>query len=302
MQTVEPVRRTPEIEDFTNRWLIHPLAGRLVPRLAAWRVSANAVSLAGMACGVLAGFAYYHYRIPRYAVAGFALMIAWHVLDGADGQLARLTRTQSESGKVLDGVCDYVTFIAVYVALAAAMRPEIGVWAWVLAATAGLCHAIQAAAYEAQREDYRYFATGAAPMRANPGPPVREMGPAPRSRVRRAFDALHDGYQRVQRRATSGQAPDRRRLSAALERSPAGVPDLSRRYRDAFAPALRRWSILSSNYRTLGIFLCAWFKAPVVYFAFEIVGLSAILAGLSVDQRLRYARFLATIEAACASR
>ena len=44
------------------------------------------------------------------------------------------------------------------------------------------------------------------------------------------------------------------------------------------APQLRGWSILSANYRTLGIFLSALFKVPEVYFAFEILGFSVILA------------------------
>ena len=43
----------------------------------------------------LAGVAYAHYQDPRLTLAGFILMIAWHVMDGADGQLARLTHAQS---------------------------------------------------------------------------------------------------------------------------------------------------------------------------------------------------------------
>lgn len=264
-------------------------------------VSANAVSLAGMACGLLAGVAYYHYAVTRYAVAGFGLMIAWHVLDGADGQLARLTRTQSETGKVLDGLCDYATFIAVYVALAAAMRATLGDWAWALVATAGLCHAIQAAAYEGQREAYRFFASGPTSAAANAGAPAGSASAATRPRAQRVVDGLHRVYQRVQRRATRRQAGYRRALRAALERSPACAAGVRERYRDAFAPAVRRWSVLSSNYRTLGIFLCAGFKVPAVYFVFEIVGLGAILAILNTDQRLRYARFLRRIDTACAS-
>ncbi len=301
MAPVEPVRRTPEIEDPSNRWIIHPLAGWLVPRFAARHLSANAVSLAGMACGVLAGVAYYHDTDPRAVIAGFGLMLAWHVLDGADGQLARLTGTQSETGKVLDGLCDYVTFIAVYVALALAMRASFGVWVWALVALAGLSHSIQAAAYEAQREDYRGFATGVGPRRADEGPAAGDARAAARSGVPRGFAGLHRVYQRVQRRATRGQTSYRRALRAVFERFPARAAVLRERYRDAFAPALRRWSVLSSNYRTLGIFLCTAFKAPAVYFAFEIVGLSAILGLLSVDQRLRYARFLRRIDRECAS-
>ena len=112
-QGAEPARRLEEIEDPTNLWFVHPLSERLVPLLARAGVHPNAVSLAGMACGAAAGFSYHRVHDPRAVVAGFALMLAWHVLDGADGQLARVTGKQSPTGKVLDGVCDYVTFAAV---------------------------------------------------------------------------------------------------------------------------------------------------------------------------------------------
>ena len=301
MPTVEPVRRTPEIEEFTNRWLIHPLAARLVPCFAAMRVSANVVSLAGMTCGLLAGFAYYHYADRWYALAGFALMIAWHVLDGADGQLARLTRTQSELGKVLDGICDYVTFIAVYVALAAAMRPAFGVRAWALVAVAGACHALQAAAYEATREDYRSFASEPTPLPSG----TARGGASDRASargLRRVFARLDAYYQRVQRELAGGHARYRRRLTDVLDHSPGREASIRAGYRASFAPAVRRWSVLSSNYRTFGLFLGAWFQAPAAFFEVEILGLSAVLAILSVDQRLRYVRFLRRIEDACASR
>ena len=132
-----PVRRTSEIEEATNRAFIHPLAARLVPLFARLGIAPNAVSLAGVALGIAAGFAYYHFQDWRYAFAGFALMLAWHVLDGADGQLARLTGRQSALGGVLDGICDYVTFIAVYAGFALALAPLFGPGVWALVIAAG---------------------------------------------------------------------------------------------------------------------------------------------------------------------
>src|SRR5580658_8222664 len=115
-----PIRRTSEIEELSNLYFIHPLAARLVPFFARLHVTPNAVSILGMLFGILSAFAYYRYWDPRFAIAGFALMIAWHVMDGADGQLARYTQSYSYLGKMLDGIADNVTFAAVYAALALA--------------------------------------------------------------------------------------------------------------------------------------------------------------------------------------
>ncbi|HET7334107.1 MAG TPA: CDP-alcohol phosphatidyltransferase family protein, partial [Rhizomicrobium sp.] len=153
MEAAESARRTREIEEITNLYFIHPVASWLTQFFARLHVSANAVSLTGMLFGILAGFSYYHYQDVRFAIAGFVFMIGWHVMDGADGQLARLTHTQSEAGKVLDGICDYVTFIAVYVALALTLSRSEGGWIWLLVIAAGASHAAQAAAYEAQRQE-----------------------------------------------------------------------------------------------------------------------------------------------------
>lgn len=292
----EAVRRPPEIEDPTNLYFIHPLAGALTPLLADLRIAPNAVSVAGMSFGVLAGVAYYHFESVRFAVAGFALMIAWHVMDGADGQLARLTHSQSLTGKILDGICDYVTFIAVYVALAAALDRHYGGWVWALVFAAGVCHVIQSASYEVQRQDYYFFGLGRMSAELlRPGQSSRrDSGAAPALRVVETLNRLYVG---LQWRVSGVRAELRGRLTAVLAREPQRAASIRRRYRETFAPAVRRWSVLSSNYRTLGIFIGAVLAAPQYYFEFEIVGFTAILAILSLRQQARYARFLRNLDA-----
>lgn len=297
MQSGEPVRRPAEIEDFTNLCLIHPLASRLTPLLADLHIPPNAVSVTGMVFGLLAALAYYRYQDVRYAIAGFVLMVAWHVMDGADGQLARLTHSQSQTGKVLDGICDYVTFIAVYVALAAALSRKIGDGAWALAAVAGVCHAVQSASYEVQRQDYHFFGLGrpSAELPGSGGPPKGGPGAPP---VPRLLEMLHGLYLHLQRRVSGLSVELRGKLATLLEGEPERAALIRQRYRETFAPAVRRWSVLSANYRTLGIFIAALLTVPQYYFEFEIVGFSVILAVLSLDQQARYARFFGSLEAA----
>lgn len=293
METAEPVQRTLEIEEVTNLYFIHPIAARLVPVFAALRIPPNAVSIAGMLFGMLAGVAYYHSENPRHAVAAFVLMIAWHVMDGADGQLARLTKSQSASGKVLDGICDYVTFISVYVALALSLAREHGAWIWALVVVAGICHAVQAAAYETQRQEYNFWGLGrksaefvelTAPAGNSDGSPVRRLS-----------DSLHRGYVKLQFAAAGVTQEFQHALTRALQQRPDQAESVRQRYRETFAPLVRRWAVMSSNYRTLGIFLCAVLGAPQAYFWFEIVGFSAISALLLAARRRRYRAFFESL-------
>ncbi len=291
VEAVEPVRRLAEIEDATNLWVVHPVSNRLTPLLAAAGVHPNAVSLAGMACGAAAGVAYHGWRDPWLVVAGFALMLAWHVLDGVDGQLARLTRTQSATGKVLDGVCDYVTFAAVYLGLASALAGERGAWVWGLVVLAGGCHAVQAALYETQRQDYLFWGWGR--RSAETAAPAED--PAGRG-VARFAGRLHRGYARVQALGGGVSAGDRRRLAAALDARGGGAAAVRRLYRATFAAPLRRWSVLSANYRTVALFGFALAGVPLWYFVWEIAGLGGVLGVLLVRQGGRYRGFFARLD------
>jgi phosphatidylserine synthase len=297
VETSEPIRRISEIEEITNLYIIHPLASRLTRVFARLGISPNAVSLAGMALGVLAGLAYYRYADPLWAVAGFILMVAWHVMDGADGQLARLTNAQSELGKILDGICDYVTFIAVYSALAAALTPRYGGWVWALAIVAGICHSVQAAAYEVQRQEYNFWgwdqkSAEFLPLDAGPGRIVG--GPL----VPRVADTIHRLYVRCQVLVAGTVIAFHKKMAALLAAQPERTAFFRERYRTQFAGSVRIWSIMSANYRTLGIFIAVMAGKPLYYFWFEIVGFNLIMIFFISRQRAAYERFFAGIQAA----
>jgi phosphatidylglycerophosphate synthase len=245
------------------------------------------VSLAGMGCGMLAGLAYYHYREAGAALIGFLLMIAWHIADGADGQLARLTHAQSEIGKVLDGICDYVTFISVYAGLGLAMARQDGAAVLIVVVLAGACHAAQSAAYEAERQDYVFWAWGRGSLPAA----IRTVDRG--RKFAGIFGVLLGAYELLQR-LMGNSAGFNRALNARLDADPAAEA-IRARYRARFAPAIRSWSILSSNYRTLAIFICALLGLPILYFLFEIIILSAILFILGRRQSARTAGFLAEL-------
>ena len=276
----EPIRRTTEIEEITNLYFIHPLAGRLVPFFARLRIPPNAVSMTGMLFGILAAFAYYRYADVRFAITGFVLMIAWHVMDGADGQLARFTHSYSYFGKVLDGISDNVTFLAVYSALAIALSHEYGGWMYALVALSAVCHAIQSASYEAQRQEYEYLGRGKKPQEPPPRNSSERNGDGPPV-IRWLFDFLHRLFFNGLSFPTAGITRKfRETIAATLRQEPGRETLIRERYREILAPQLRHWSILSANYRTLGIFISTLFEAPQYYFGFEIIGFSAALAVL----------------------
>jgi phosphatidylglycerophosphate synthase len=275
-----PTRRTTEIEEITNLYLIHPLASRLVPIFARLHVTPNAVSILGLVFGILSACAYYRYWDPRFAIAGFALMIAWHVMDGADGQLARYTQSYSYFGKMLDGIADHVTFIAVYAALAVTSSRQHGNWVYLLVAMSAVFHAIQSASYETERQEYETLGWAKKPQ--DPPPRNREArGRRGPGGIRWALDFLHRLFFFGLSFPTAGiNRKFRETILEALQNDPGKAQLVRQHYRETLAPQIRSWSVLSANYRTLGIFISTLFKAPEYYFGFEIVGFSVVLAVL----------------------
>lgn len=115
--------------DPAMRPLVGPPLERAGTWLAARRVSANAVTLTGLAIGllVLPSLAYQQYE------AALVVILANRLCDGLDGAIARRTGPTAFGG-YLDIVCDAVFYAAVPLGFALA-DPRNGPWAALLLAT-----------------------------------------------------------------------------------------------------------------------------------------------------------------------
>jgi CDP-diacylglycerol--serine O-phosphatidyltransferase len=237
------------IEDPSNLWLIHRLADALLPLAIRAGIHPNLVSFTGMGCGLAAAAAYWHWQRPGMALLGLGLMLAWHVCDGLDGKLARATGKFSALGRLVDGICDYVTFISVYLALVFSLADWQGALA--LALASGACHVLQSAWYEGCRESRKRRARG-------------DFARQPRPR---AGWVVERGYNRLEALGQGNAA-----LDAALAANPAG----QERALAATAPVVRAMCVLSANWRTLAIALACLAGDPRWFWRWEIAGLSAL--------------------------
>ncbi len=268
--------RPREIEEASNLYLIHPASRAVVDRLIGTPVTPNQVSVASVFVAAVGAFCYVGVTWPWGALAGLALFFAWHVLDGADGDLARRTGRASTSGELVDGICDHVSQALLYVALAINLARSQGGWAWAIAAAAAACHFVQANAYETGRKTYRRWVYGAGWMRQNPGS-LAQIG-ALRNFLGRAYlwvsNLANPGEDAIEAAMTP-------RLAADVPSARASRDLYSRLY----APLIKASAVLGGNIRTLAAFLAVLARAPVWFFIFEIVVLNLALAGLVAWRR-----------------
>ena len=101
--------------DQSARSIVMPVLDRAAKRLAAAGVTPGSVTLAGLACGVVACV---FVATSRWEL-GLVFWLLNRVLDGLDGALARRTRV-SELGGLLDFVSDFVIYSGFIVAVAIA--------------------------------------------------------------------------------------------------------------------------------------------------------------------------------------
>jgi len=270
-----------EIEAHTNRWFIHPVSRFLARMLAKTHVHPNLVSFVGVGFGLAAAFSYFHFENRTYVLIGFLCMLIWHVLDGTDGMLARLTGQVTILGRAIDGVSDYTVFLSVYLALGAALFLDGNYHVLWLVPLAGWSHIIQAGAYERQREIYQFWVYSG---KAGKIPGEDKITTVP------FFKHLHTAYLYVQNKMDASRKL--KRLGYDLEMGKHRRNLAAEEYKRVYAPFLHVWSLLSANAYTFTIFIGTWFFSPFYYFLIEVTLFNLLLAILLLLKSKMDTRFL----------
>ncbi|MDO4951126.1 MAG: CDP-alcohol phosphatidyltransferase family protein [Bacteroidales bacterium] len=121
------------------------------------RVHPIVVTVVSMLIGCASGYFFYLPEL-KYNVVGMVLLIWANWYDCADGQLARMTGKTSQIGRVLDGFAGDLWFFCIYSGIAERLRPEWGLWSWVLVVAAGIFfHARQCSLADYYRNAHLYF-------------------------------------------------------------------------------------------------------------------------------------------------
>lgn len=276
MPRVASAGRIAELEDPLNRSVYHPLAFRLARALQPTGVSPNAVSVLSGALVCVAAVFYTHVDWPAGVLMGFACHLMWHVADGADGDLARLTGRASPLGEFIDGAADYLGHIFMYVLLAAMLDDgSMGAWAWLLAVVAGLSRIAQANHAETQRRQYLWRVYGVPWLKTQQAAGDRVFSGGNwfsrnSARVMRGYLAL-----------AASMAPYSAPLDRSIEHAagdPARLGDVRRRVREASHGSLLFQKALGANPRTILLGLSMLAGSPLWYFLTEVIVLNGVLA------------------------
>ena len=277
-----PPARMREVQDPLNAHVFHPLARGLARTLRQTFVTPNQVSVAGGLCIVGAGVAYAQPGWPFWTLAGFVLHLSWHVLDGADGDLARMTGRSSPFGEFVDGICDYAGHVVLYLMLGWLLSQQLGGWAWCWAVLAGASRILQQNHYECNHRQYKWW-VAADPWLIQSSRQAEMTSPV--------IAAAHWYLGLSRKIAMRSDA-----IEGALARTRGNAPALDTvrsRLRRQLVPFLQRQRLLGANPRTIALGLSMLVAGtPLWFFLFEIIPLN-LLFGASM---LRQARVIRSVE------
>lgn len=293
-------QRPRELQDALNHYLYHPLAWRLARALAHTPLTPNMVSVIGGLCVVAAAVAYAGPQFgllawPFSALLGMALHMTWHVVDGADGDLARLTGRSSPIGEMVDGLCDYASHVVLYLVLgwllAHGMAPDAYplahpyLWMW----AAGLSHIVQSNHVEVQRRQYQWWVLGT--------PWIRNSHSADSATGRSLFGGIVSVYLAL----ATGLTPHALRIDAAVDQAahdPARREAIRAAVRAEAPPLLWLCKVLGPNPRAIVLGLAMLAGSPFWYFVYQSLVLNALLVVSVVAHNRAAQRIAARIGAA----
>ncbi len=277
-------KRPRELQDTLNFRLYHPLAWRLALLLAKTPLTPNVVSVIGACFVVAAGIVYSQPWGWPGALMGMALHMTWHVVDGADGDLARITGRSSPLGELVDGVCDYTSHIILYFILGWLLSFQMsGAWAWPIMVAAGVSHFIQANHVEVQRRQYQWWVYRV--------PWLRNTHKGETKTGKFGFSQIVSGYLEL----ASGMTHEALKVDAAVDAAQNDATALERiaaQVRAESPPLLRGLRVLGPNPRAIILGLSMLAGSPLWYFLYQTVVLNALMV-LSVARHNKAARRIA---------
>ena len=167
-------------DGFMSRYFARPISTGLSRRLAPHGVTPNQMTIVSGLIG-LAAAPFFLSAAPTTQVIGGLLFVAHSVLDGCDGELARLTFRESRLGGLLDFFSDNLVHVAIFACMAVGWSLAEGAsWPLILGAAAVLGTAGSAGAV--------YWLTLRSKTAA--GPLYTSVSAEPSGRLAKVLDAL----------------------------------------------------------------------------------------------------------------
>lgn len=112
----EKTLKDPVVEERVDLFLFRPFAFLVVQLVRRFPITPNQLSVSSMLFGIGSGFFFSRGTKSAFLVAG--ILYGWtRVMDCSDGMLARIKKSGTLTGRIIDGIVDYVNDAAVIIGM-----------------------------------------------------------------------------------------------------------------------------------------------------------------------------------------
>ncbi len=274
---IESTYKSADTEEFLDRIFYRKVGYRMAVASKAIGLTPNAVTFISIIFGVAAGHLFF-YQNTTINIIGVLLLIIAEALDGADGQLARMTNTFSRYGRIFDGVAGNLWFISIYLHMSARFIIEGGTpFIFLIALISGISHSFQSAMADYYRIFYLFF-TQSKNKDIDDLNEVKETY-SKLSWIKTPFKKF---LLRVYINYTHQQhilAKNVRSMYKYVEDNFKGIIPhwLTEEYRKLNKPMIKYQNILTTNTRMIVLFIAVFWGNILHYFLFELIVLNLIL-------------------------
>ncbi len=278
MSKIKETYKSSDTEEFLDKIFYRPIGYVIALGARSLHLTPNQVTIASIFAGVAGGHMFYYSDI-ELNIYGILLMMFAQALDGADGQLARMTNSQSRVGRILDGVSDNLKFISVYVHLIIRLlENDYTPWIIPIAVVSGFSHALQSAMADYSRNFYVYYALDKEKSEIDESSPLKEKY----KNLSWKKEPVYKFLIRVYLNYTIQQefiAYKMKELYAfSKEKFGSNIPDwFGVEYKKLHKPLLKWYNILTSNTRLIALFIGLLVGFPEMFWAFELTVLNFLL-------------------------
>jgi hypothetical protein len=277
--TFKDTLKSADTEEFIDLRFYRPVGYCWALLFRKLKISPNAVTIAGIFIGVGGGILFY-YDNPVLNIYGMLLLIWANSFDSADGQLARMTGQKSNIGRILDGICGDLWFLAIYIALCLRLQHAGVDWyiVWPLALAAGYFHSKQASTADYYRNIHLLFLKGKSGSEVDNSRKLTEQY--------NSYTWKNNFWNKIvtffYRNYTIGQEKSTPHLQKMLQKIQStygeNVPDWFRsEFRAKSKPLMKYTNMLSFNTRVIVLFIGLFLNQVWIYFVFELTVLNIML-------------------------
>lgn len=262
------VNKPREVEGILDTYLIRPLGYAVVLIFQRTAITPNMLSIAAVIAAIACALAYASGTLAG-AYWGLIFMLLHSAFDSSDGQLARLTGRDSDSGAVVDGICDHISFTVIYIGLWGSYVAHGGhapLAMFLFGVFSGALHSLQSALVDFQRRLYVYYNGRKRDMEiAFPEQIESEMLKRNANKWSPAMILLRlrHSYSKRQRLFLKSTDVLQRKFEKSLQDNPESLDSFLKIYRKENRAILHGWTLMAPNAHKVGI-VCAAF-VPFVF-------------------------------------